>query len=188
MSTTTTVIIIVGVLIVAAILVWHFLQERRTIQLRRHFGPEYDRAVREFGGQHKAENALVARQRRMEKIHVRPLTPTERDRFADEWHDVQARFVDDPPGSIRDADRLVMEVMRVRGYPMGEFEQCAEDLSVNHPRVVRNYRAAHAVALRREKGEASTEDLRVALVYYRELFDDLLGVPETVGANREDRK
>jgi hypothetical protein len=187
MSTTTTLIIIVGVLIVAAILAWHFLQERRSKTLRRRFGPEYERAVHEHGNQHKAEQALVARQKRMEKIHIHTLSPQDRDRFADEWHEVQSRFVDDPPGSIRDADRLVTEVMRARGYPMGEFEQRAEDLSVDHPQVVRNYRAARAIAIRRDKGEASTEDLRVALVYYRELFEDLLGVHETVGATRERR-
>jgi hypothetical protein len=187
MSTTSTVIII-AVLIVAAVLAWRFLLDRRSRQLRTRFGPEYDRTVHELGAQGKAEDALLARQKRMEKIHIRALTPAERDRFADQWHDVQSEFVDDPPGSIRDADQLVLELMRVRGYPMGEFEQCAEDLSVDHPLVVRNYRAAHAIAMRREKGEASTEDLRTALVHYRELFEELLGVHETVGSTREVRR
>jgi hypothetical protein len=175
MTTTTAVILIVGIAVVA-ILAWYFLRQQRTTTLRRRFGPEYDHAVRELGGQNKAEDALVARQKRMEKIHIHPLSHEERDRFADEWHDVQSRFVDDPPGSIQRADRLVNQVMLTRGYPMSEFERRAEDVSVSHPHVVRNYRAAHAIAVKHDRGEASTEDLRKALVYYRDLFDELLGV------------
>jgi len=184
---TTTAVIIIGAVIVLAILVLAFLRQSRTKRLRARFGPEYDHTVRELGGQNKAEDALLARQKRMEKIHIHSLSPSDRDRFADQWHDVQSRFVDNPPESINDADRLVCEVMRARGYPMSDFEHRAEDLSVDHPQVVRNYRAAHSIALRREKGEASTEDLRQALVYFRDLFDELLGVRETVGA-REGRR
>jgi hypothetical protein len=186
MTTATAVIIIVAV-IVAAGLVWYFIQQRKSRMLRSHFGPEYDHALHEYGQQSKAEQALLARQRRMEKIHIHPLSVQDRDRFSNQWHDVQARFVDDPADSIRSADLLVCEVMRVRGYPMTDFERRAEDLSVDHPQVVRNYRAAHTIALRRDKGEASTEDLRQALVYYRELFDELLGVPAMAG-HREDRR
>ena len=133
--------------------------------------------MREFGNRPKAEDALAARQKRMEKIQVHPLSHEERDRFADQWHDIQARFVDDPPGSIEQADRLVCDVMKARGYPMSEFEHRAEDLSVDHPHVVRNYRAAHQIAMRHEQGQASTEDLRQGLVYYRDLFDELVGGP-----------
>jgi hypothetical protein len=110
----------------------------------------------------------------MEKSHIQPLTAPERDRFAQEWQHTQAMFVDDPSGSIREADRLVCEAMRARGYPMTDFERRAEDLSVDHPMVVKNYRAAHDIADRSARREASTEDLRQDLVYYRDLFDELL--------------
>src|SRR5205823_288933 len=118
------------------------------------------------------------------KIHIRPLSNEEHDRFASEWHTVQAQFVDDPMGSIEQADRLVNEVMNARGYPMAEFDNRADDLSVSYPHVVRNYRAAHVIAVRHR--EASTEDLRQALVHYRELFDELLGTP--VGAGPSPRE
>lgn len=172
--TATGIVLIVIAVAVIAVLGWYLARERRSKLLRSRFGPEYDYAMREFGDRHRAEDALATRQRRMEKIRVRPLSHEEHDRFAHEWHDVQARFVDDPPGSIEDADRLVSQVMKSRGYPMSEFEHRAEDLSVDHPHVVRNYRAAHRVATRQERGEASTEDLRKAFVYYRDLFDELL--------------
>jgi hypothetical protein len=130
--------------------------------------------LREVGDRPKAENALEKRERRMARIQVRALTHEDHDRFADQWHDVQSHFVDNPSASIEEADRLVCDVMRARGYPMSEFEHRAEDLSVDHPHVIRNYRAAHAIAQRHEKGQAGTEDLRQALVYYRDLFDELL--------------
>ena len=186
MDTTTAVILILAVVVVA-ILAWLLYRERRSRSLRTRFGPEYEHAIREFGGRSKAEDALLARQKRMEKIRIRPLPAEERDRFADRWHDVQSRFVDDPPGSIQEADQLVNQLMLARGYPMSDFEVRAEDLSVEYPHVVRNYRAAHAIALKRDKGEASTEDLRKALVYYRDLFDELLGVHAAVGP-REVRR
>jgi hypothetical protein len=173
MDTTVAIIIIAAVIVVAA-LAFVFSRQRRSQRLRSHFGPEYDHVVREYGSQNKAEDALEARQKRMDRVQIRSLPPEERNRFAERWHEVQARFVDDPPGAIRDADALVNELMRARGYPMGEFELRAENLSVDHPKVVRNYRAAHEIALRRDRGEASTEDLRHGLVYYRDLFEELL--------------
>ena len=172
--TATGIILLIVAVVVIAILAWYLVHEQRSKRLRSRFGPEYDHTLHEFGSRPKAEEALARRERRVEKIHVHSLSRDERDRFAQDWHDVQARFVDDPPGSIDDADRLVCGVMRARGYPMSDFDRRAEDLSVDHPYVVRNYRAAHAIAIRHEKGQASTEDLRQALVYYRDLFDDLL--------------
>lgn len=172
--TTTTAVIVIAAVIAVAVLAWYFLRERRSKTLRSHFGPEYEHAVHEFGTKDKAEEALAARQKRMERFHVHPLSAHERDRFAGMWHDVQGRFVDDPPGAIREADQLVCDVMQARGYPMTEFERRAEDISVDHPQVVRNYRAAHQIAIRQDKGQASTEDMRHALVYYRDLFDELL--------------
>ena len=184
--TATGIVLIIIAVIVVGVLAWYLMRERRTTRLRSRFGPEYDFAMREFGNRPKAEDALAAREKRMEKIHVHSLSPEERDRFADQWHEIQARFVDDPPGSIDQADRLVCDLMRARGYPMAEFEHRAEDLSVDHPHVVRNYRAAHQVAQRHEKGQASTEDLRQGLVYYRDLFDELLDAH--VAGRREQRR
>ena len=173
MTTTATVIIIAAVVVVA-IAAFVYLRQQRSRNLRAHFGPEYEHAVREYGSSSKAEDMLVARQKRIEKLTIRTLPPEEQERFTHRWLEVQSQFVDDPSLSVAQADQLVSDVMRTRGYPMEDFDRRAEDLSVDHPAVVRNYRAAHAIALRRERGEASTEDLRQALVHYRELFDDLL--------------
>jgi hypothetical protein len=184
--TTTGIILLVVAIIVIAVLAWYLVRERRSKGLRSRFGPEYDFAMREFGSRPKAEDALAQREKRMEKLHIHPLSPEERDRFADNWHELQARFVDDPSGSIDNADRLVCDVMRARGYPMSEFDHRAEDLSVDHPHVVRNYRAAHQIAMRHEQGQASTEDLRQGLVFYRDLFDELLDAH--VAGQRERRR
>jgi len=184
--TATGIALIIIAVIVVAILAWYLMRERRTSRLRSRFGPEYEYAMREFGNRPKAEDALAAREKRMEKIHVHPLSNEDRDRFSDQWHDVQARFVDDPAASITEADRLVCDVMKARGYPMSEFEHRAEDLSVDHPHVVRNYRAAHQIAQRHDKGQASTEDLRQGLVYYRDLFDELLDAH--VAGHREHKR
>jgi hypothetical protein len=174
---TTTALILVAAIVVVAVAAWMFFKRQRSAKLRSKFGPEYEHAVRQYGGPSKAEDALTARQKRMEKIHIHPISNTEHDRFADLWHGVQSRFVDDPSGSIREADRLVADVMVARGYPMTDFEHRAEDISVDHPRVVKNFRTAHDIALRDERGEANTEDLRHALVCYRELFEELLEAP-----------
>ncbi|HEY1242391.1 MAG TPA: hypothetical protein VGF16_17630 [Bryobacteraceae bacterium] len=185
MTTTSIVVLIIAAIVVAAV-AWYLLREQRSKKLRARFGPEYDHVIREHGSRTKAEEALIARQRRVEKIDVHPLSAQDRDRFAAQWRETQARFVDDPPGSIREADRLVYEVMLARGYPMSDFEHRAEDISVDHPHVVTNYRSAHEIAMHDEKGQASTEDLRKAMVYYRDLFDDLVDAP-AVGA-REVRR
>jgi hypothetical protein len=175
-TTTATILIVVLILVVVAlaVLAWIFYQQQRSRKLRSHFGPEYERAYRQYGDARKAEEALTARQKRVEKIHLRSLTSAERDRFADSWHGVQARFVDDPSGSIHEADRLVIDLMQARGYPMADFEHRAEDISVDYPYVVTNYRTAHAIAVGHKSGSVSTEDLRKALVCYRDLFDELL--------------
>jgi hypothetical protein len=180
---TTLLVILIGVVVIAAIAALLFLQRRRTTMLRNRFGPEYDRALHEYGGQRRAEKALEHRTERTEQYHVHPLRPDEQQRFGEEWRKAQAQFVDDPALAIREADRLVCEVMRLKGYAVADFDRRTEDLSVDHPLVVRNYRAAHAIAITEQEGRATTEDLRRAMVYYRELFDDLLethpaGMPE----------
>lgn len=182
MSTTLGVVLIV-VVVIAAIAAWAFMQQRRSTTLRQRFGPEYQHAIDEYGNRSRAEKALEKRAERTEKYKVRALSREEQQRFSDEWRQAQARFVDDPPLAIAEADHLVSEVMRTRGYPMADFDRRAEDLSVDHPHVIRNYRAAHDIALAEKQGRASTEDLRRAMVHYRELFDELLetqpaGMPE----------
>jgi hypothetical protein len=167
-------IILIAVIVIAAIAAWAFLQKRRTTTLRSRFGPEYEHAVDEYGNRSRAEKALEQRAERTEKYHIRPLSPEEQQRFSEEWRRAQGRFVDDPALAIREADQLVEEVMRKRGYPMAEFDRRAEDLSVDHPHVIRNYRAAHDIAVAEQQGGANTEDLRRAMVHYRELFEELL--------------
>jgi len=171
---TTTAVILILVIIALAAAAWYFLTRRRSEQLRSRFGPEYQRAVQEFGSQSRAEDALVKREKRMERLSLHPLSREDCDRFDRRWHELQARFVDDPAASIHDADVLISEVMQARGYPMTDFDRRAEDISVNHPKVVQNYRTAHEIAMHHEQGQASTEDLRHALVCYRDLFDDML--------------
>ena len=171
---TTLLIIIAAVIVVAAAVAWAFIQKRRTATLRNRFGPEYEHAIHEYGDRSRAERALEHRAERTEKYHIRRLERDEQQHFAEEWRHTQARFVDDPPLAIREADHLVCEVMRAKGYPMADFDRRAEDLSVDHPHVIRNFRAAHELAMSEKEGRATTEDMRQAMVYYRELFDELL--------------
>jgi hypothetical protein len=178
-ATSTDVIVILVLIAIALVLAWVMMRKQRSEQLRARFGPEYERVVRERGDPRSAEAVLERREKRVERLHIRPLEPAIRDRFADAWRRVQARFVDDPQGAVSDADRLVSEVMTARGYPVwADFEQRAEDISVDHPHLVENYRAAATIAARREAGRATTEDLRQAMRYYRALFDELLEVQE----------
>src|SRR5206468_642608 len=162
------VAIVVALIIVGVVLmIW---RRREGERLKQQFGPEYERQVREAGGSRaKAEAELLKREKRVEKLDIRPLPPEQRHAFAEDWQQVQARFVDDPERSIALADALVAEVMKARGYPVDDFEQRAADISVEHPEVVQNYRAAHDIAVRREQGKADTEDLRSALLGYRNL-------------------
>lgn len=185
------VIVVLAVALIAAIgvAVWMYMQKRRTETLRSDFGPEYDRAVHDHRDQREAERELEQRRERVEHLHIQPLPAAERDRFAERWRSVQAQFVDDPNGATSEADHLVGEVMQARGYPVGDFEQRAADVSVNHPHVVEHYRAAHAIALRSRRGSADTEDLRQAMVHYRALFEDLLEVETpTTDAHEEARR
>jgi hypothetical protein len=143
-------------------------------------GPEYDRAVLKHGSERKAEAKLEDREKRVEKLNIRDLDPMEHERFTKQWASVQSRFVDSPRGAVTEADDLISALMKTRGYPVSDFDQRAADISVDHPRVVENYRSAHEVALRVGKDEATTEDLRTAMIHYRSLFDELVQVPSTV--------
>jgi len=174
-------VIVLIVALVAAIgaAIWLYMRNRRTEQLQTRFGPEYDRALSEHHDQRKAEQELEHRAERVDHLNIRALERDERDRFAERWHSVQAQFVDDPAGATDEADHLVGEVMATRGYPVGDFEQRAADVSVQHPMVVEHYRAAHDIALRNARGNADTEELRQALVHFRVLFEDLLETATT---------
>ena len=177
------VIVLAAVLIViSAVLVWLSLRNRRrtTAGLRQKFGSEYDRAVLAHGSERKAESKLEDREKRVEKLKIRDLDPTEHERYSKQWKSVQSRFVDSPKGAVAEADDLVSSVMKTRGYPVSDFDQRAADISVDHPRVVENYRSAHEIALRLGRDQATTEDLRTAMIHYRSLFEELVQVPTIV--------
>jgi hypothetical protein len=171
----TILVVAVGAIVFAAAFGFFVVRKRRSRQLRERFGPEYDRVVSKEGEVSRAEGVLAMRAKRREKFELRPLTPPMRSDFSDHWSTVQAQFVDDPKGAVSGADQLVNELMKARGYPVVDFDQRAADISVDHPVVVENYRAAHEIALRHSRGQASTEDLRKAMVHYRSLFEELLG-------------
>ncbi|HTA24684.1 MAG TPA: hypothetical protein VK763_14220 [Terriglobales bacterium] len=170
------------VILIIVVLTWLYVRNRRhtTADLRHKFGPEYERAVLTHGSERKAEAKLADREKRVEKLNIRDLDPLEREQFSKRWESVQSRFVDSPKGAVAEADDLVSSLMKTRGYPVSDFDQRAADISVDHPRVVENYRSAHQIALRVGKDAATTEDLRTAMIHYRSLFDELVQLPTTV--------
>ncbi len=175
--------IAVIVIVVVAVVAWALAQRRRSEQLRQRFGPEYDRAVQQYGQKSNAEAVLEARQSRAEHIHLHPISTEDQARLEQSWGSVESRFVDDPAGAVAAADDLVTEVMRARGYPEGDFEQRVGDLSATHPHLADDYRTVHETALASRRGEGSTEDLRKAMVTYKGLFENLL---ETRGSERKE--
>jgi hypothetical protein len=180
MNTVTTNTIIVSIVLIAicvAAVAWIFMQrQRRSQHLRRRFGPEYGHTVKELGGQTKAEAELQKREDRVARLNITPLVPADAARFTQAWNALQGRFIDNPKGVVAEADGLVRDLMMKRGYPMGDFERRAADISVHHPGVVANYRTAQVIAARDARGEADTEELRRAVVCFRSLFDELLEV------------
>src|ERR1700691_4259970 len=167
-------ILIVCLVLAIGTAVWMYMQKKQTQKLRSKFGPEYDKAIGEHRGRGHAESELQKRVNRVAKFHIHPLKAEDRSRYIEDWRREQSLFVDDPRAAVKHADTLVQDVMKRRGYPVGDFEQNAVDLSVDHPRVVEHYRIAHDIAVRDGRGQSSTEDLRKAMVSYRSLFDDLL--------------
>ena len=168
------------VVLVAGLVAFLWHRKRRTARLRGQFGEaEYARAVEKGGDRRHAEAALQKREERVDGLRIRPLTAADRARFVSTWRDVQARFVDGPAGAVGAADQLLGDVMSTRGYPLDGFDQRAADISVNYPALVTNYRAARAIAVKNEQHQAGTEELRQAMIYYRNLFGELLGA-ETV--------
>jgi hypothetical protein len=182
---TTTLIIIASLIVIAivAFAAMGSLRKRRTESLRTKFGgAEYDRALQEGDSRRKAEAELDKRTDRVESLNIRPLAAADRTRFVEAWSRVQARFVDGPGGAVTEADQLLSDVMSTRGYPVSDFQQRAADISVDYPLVLENYRLAHGIANRQAGGKASTEELRQAMIHYRTLFDELVGVPEIARA------
>ncbi len=184
-SQTLGILAVIVVLIVLA--AWLLYQRKQSKDLEQRFGPEYRRTVDELGSRPKAEAELRDREKRVQKFSIVPLAPGEAARYAQAWRAMQGRFVDNPKGVLQEADELVQDLMLKRGYPMADFESRAADISVDHPAVVEHYRAAQAIAVRDQRGEADTEDMRKAVVHYRALFDELLEVQplqREPGANR----
>jgi hypothetical protein len=172
MTTNTLIVVVAVVVIVIAILI---MQKQRTRKLRGKFGSEYERLVGETGGSaHKAEAILDERQKRVDKLVIRPLSPEECARFTAEWRTVQEGFVDEPKMAVWRADALVNLALQTRGFPMADFEEQAANVSVEHPQVVENYRVAHDIAIRDQQGRATTEELRRAMQHYRGLFEHVL--------------
>jgi len=184
MNQMTEMILMVGLLVVLTIIAvaWMYFRARRSRDLRTHYGSEYDRLVQEKGSPGRAEAELDRREQRARRFTIRPLPKDASVRYAQMWNVQQSRFIDEPKAAVIEADHLVEEVMKERGYPVGEFDQRAADISVDHPRVVEKYRAAHEISLRERSGQATTEDLRAAMIHYRELFRELLEDPEPMGA------
>jgi hypothetical protein len=174
MDTWVWIVIAVAVVIVLLAIVVSAMRAKRTRALQDSFGREYDRTVDQAGGRRSAERELRARQKQHDKLDIRPLSPESRDRYARRWQSTQTRFVDDPTGAVAEADMLVQEVMRERGYPTKDFERRVADISVDHPDLVEKYRTADGIARASERGEASTEDLRHSVRHYRALFAELL--------------
>lgn len=173
------------VIVLVALGVWYYVRRTSSKRLRDQFGPEYDHAVRKLHSEELAEAELKERKNRVSKYKIVSLPRAESARYQEIWNTVQSRFVDQPETAVADADRLVAEVMEKRGYPVIHFEQSAADLSVDHPDVVENYRAAHRIAERGHSGRVDTEELREALVFYRVLFQELLEIRSPINGARE---
>jgi hypothetical protein len=184
MDTRMMVLVVIALVAIILVVTLLLVRKRRSERLKQQFGPEYDRTVKEQGAQ-RAEAVLADREQRVKKLAIHPLSRDDRERYVLEWMQVQKEFVDNPSLALDEADKLVTNVMAARGYPMGDFEQRAADVSVNHAAVVQNYRSARTIVVRRSKGQVTTEDMRQAMVYYRSLFDELLDLPkpENIGVS-----
>jgi hypothetical protein len=173
-SSTLFVLLAVAALVALAIIIWAAVRGRRTTHLRERFGDEYDRTVEEQGKRAKAEAALHEREQRVAKLEIRALSAEQRSAAITEWREVKATFVDGPVEAVHHADRLLASIMKARGYPMADFDRRYEDLTVDHGEVARHYREGHEITERHRLGQASTEDLRQAMIHFEALFDDLV--------------
>lgn len=173
-SSTLTLLVIAAAVVLLGIVLWAAMRRRHTNVLRDRFGDEYDRTLEAEGKRAKAEAVLEEREARVARLDIRSLTPAERDAAIGEWRDVKALFVDSPVEAVHHADRLLASIMKARGYPMADFDRRYEDLTVDHGEVARHYREGHEITLRHQRGQASTEDLRHAMIHFEALFDDLV--------------
>jgi hypothetical protein len=174
-NTVTIIVVVLVLVIIGALLGLVFSRRKRTERLHDKFGPEYDHTVQTMGSTKKAQTELEERQKHVKALEIRPLSISEREHYLADWSAVQSKFVDEPGQAIEAADRLIKEVMQVRDYPVSDFDQRAADISVIYPELVSNYRAAREIAIKNEQGQADTEELRQAMIYYRSLFNELLG-------------
>jgi hypothetical protein len=182
-------IVPVLIAIAAVVLVfgmWYLQRNRRRAELKDRFGPEYERTVESADSRGAGEKDLAEREKRVERLQLKVLDAPQTQHFTDEWKSAQGRFVDGPGGAIVEADVLVQELLAARGYPTGDFNERAANVSVDHPSVVINYRAAHAIADRHAVTPASTEDLRQAMIHYRALFEELLIPAETASSGKSE--
>ncbi len=179
LNTLIVILTTVIVLVVGGVLAYVFYFRQRTKRLKEDFGPEYNRAVEEVGNRKQAEDVLASRQERIESFRIRKLEPEEREQFLKKWKTIRADFVNDPGVEVEEADRVITEIMLARGYPMTQFDQRVENLSVNHPEVVSLYRQAHSVAVKNRQSNVNTEELRQAMLKYQALFDELLDLHES---------
>ena len=180
--------ILIGAVVVLGLIFWMIARRRNTATLREHFGDEYDRTVEARGGVGKAEHDLAEREARVKKLDIRPLEARQRSEFIDEWREVKALFVDSPVEAVHHGDRLLTKIMTARGYPMGDFDRRYEDLTVDHGEVARHYRDGHDIVVRDASGQASTEDLRQAMIHFEALFDDLVNEVTGVDNTRPMRR
>jgi hypothetical protein len=184
-STDPAVVTVIGALALVIVLaiVWVAVRQRsrrQSAELRGRFGTEYELALREYGSRRKTEAALLERVRRVNRMAVRPLSDAERERFLAEWDSIQARFIDHPRGAVTEADEMVNSLLKARGYEGGAFDRRAADLSVHHSKLVEPYRRANAIVARAGKNDATTEELRGAMILYRTLVEELLQGPPVV--------
>ena len=180
-------IVVIAATAIAIVVARSANSRKKTERLKERFGPEYERTLGETGGQRAAEDELAARERRRDKLNIVALSPQAREKYAASWRAVQTAFIDNPSSAVGDADRLVIEVMRERGYPIEDFDQRAADISVDHPAVVDNYRAAHRISLSQQQGNVDTEEERQAFVHYRALFEKLLETGKDQDNSQEAR-
>ena len=181
------VLIAVAAVVVIALVAWQMLAKRRTSRLQETFGPEYERTVEESKNRREAESQLTDREKRHEQLDIRPLSAAAGARYEEQWTTIQAQFVDSPQAAVAGADSLIQDVMRDRGYPVDDFDQRAEIVSVDHPQVVENYRKGHRLAESSANGKGTTEDLRQAMRHYRALFAELLEIDADQPLSRDER-
>lgn len=193
MDTWIVILIAVAVLVVLAVVAMSAMRRRRRRHLRGRFGPEYDRTLDGASNRRSAERDLQERESRRDELELRPLSQASRVRYEQQWSDMQSGFVDRPQVAVADADRLISDLMRERGYPVDDFDTRSELISVDHPQVVENYRTAHSIAAKNIEGKTSTEDLRQAVISYRGLFEELLvadveAPPSDISTPRPERE